>query len=158
MKSDINIPAVSGVTVAIARRPAEDHVFTFDLEDIIESNGEIAVDPNDGWDWFVYLLNDSDHPIRNVLITSKGYGTDTLADVRTAVLRQHIELVASHSSVVLERIEPEVFPLLNEFWVSYYKADESQIYDKRFIFLPDSIHPAHLQPIPLLALEGVLHD
>jgi hypothetical protein len=39
--------------------------------------------------------------------------------------------------------------------VSYYRG--SQIFDKKFIFVPDSIVPANLIPIALLGREGVLH-
>ncbi len=43
----------------------------------------------------------------------------------------------------------------NQYWVSYYRGQ--QIFDKKFIFVPDSIVPANLIPIALLGREGVLH-
>jgi hypothetical protein len=51
---------------------------------------------------------------------------------------------------------PDVFHLNNEFWVSYFIG--KQIYDKKFIFVPDSIIEDNLIQISPLGLEGVLHE
>jgi len=57
--------------------------------------------------------------------------------------------------VQVETIMPDVFHLNNEYWVSFYV--ESKIFDKKFIFVPDSIVEENLQPIVELGLDGVLH-
>jgi hypothetical protein len=46
--------------------------------------------------------------------------------------------------------------LNNEFWVSYFIG--SQIYDKKFIFVPDSIIEENMMTIDPPGLEGVLHE
>jgi hypothetical protein len=58
--------------------------------------------------------------------------------------------------VKIEPISPEVFHINNEYWVSYYIGN--QIFDKKFIFVPESIREENLIPIAQLGLEGVLHE
>ena len=50
---------------------------------------------------------------------------------------------------------PDVFHLNNEYWVSYFIG--KQIFDKKFIFVPDSIIEKNIVTIPALGLEGILH-
>lgn len=133
MKQDINFPKVEGVHVAIAR---------------------LAETPEE--EWAVFLLNYNDFDLHNILITSKGYGKKDKEDVKTSTLRQLIPHLAAQSFTQVERIQAEVFALCNEFWVSYYINKE--IYDKKFIFLPESVIDKNLQKIELLNLEGVLHS
>ncbi len=139
MKKDIPFLPVEGVKVAVARKKNESNDF----------------------DWHVYLLNYNDVPLTNVFVTSKGYGlqADHLSDEepqKTSTLRQLILAVEPQGFLVIERIEPAVFHLYSEYWISYYIGN--QIYDKKFIFVPESITEDHLMPIELLGLEGVLHD
>lgn len=137
MKKDIDIPKVSGVFVAIAREPEED--------------GTVS--------WRAYLINSNDFDLYNVIVASKGYGEANGEPQRTSTLRQLIEHVEANTSVPIERVDPAVFHLVNEFWVSYYLEPVSgQIYDKRFTFMPESIVEEHISFIPQLELEGVLHE
>ena len=53
-------------------------------------------------------------------------------------------------------ITPDVFHLNNEYWVSYYIGN--QIFDKKFIFVPDSIREENLILIENLNLKGILHE
>jgi len=57
---------------------------------------------------------------------------------------------------MIELIQPEVFHLNNEYWVSYYHKGE--IHDRKFIFLPDTIQEDNLQYIEMLKMEAVLHS
>ncbi len=58
--------------------------------------------------------------------------------------------------MLIEPIDPGVFHLNNEYWVSYYIG--SQIFDKRFVFVPDSIREENISFIKELEMEGVLHS
>jgi hypothetical protein len=60
------------------------------------------------------------------------------------------------SAVLIEPIDSAVFHLNNEYWVSYYIG--SQIYDKKFVFVPDTICDENLTFIKILEREGVLHS
>ncbi|MBC8111359.1 MAG: hypothetical protein H7Y04_09900 [Verrucomicrobia bacterium] len=134
MKKDIEFNKVENISVAVARKPTE----------------------TDEYDWHVYLINDNHFPIINVLVTSKGYGFKGEEKQMTSTLRHLIEEVGAGDFAVVERIDPSVFHLYNEYWVSYYVKDK--IYDKKFIFVPEAIIEDHLVMIDKLNMEGVLHS
>lgn len=104
--------------------------------------------------WTVYLVNLKNEPITNVLISSKGYGEKDGKQVKTSVLRHFIGDMDAQSFSGVEAIDPEVFGLTNEYWLSYYIG--STIYDKKFIFLPESIIDSNLIKIPLVNRPGVM--
>lgn len=104
--------------------------------------------------WTVYLVNLKDEPITNVMITSKGYGEIDGKQVKTSLLRHSIGDLAAKSHKSIEAIDPAVFGLTNEYWLSYYIGDE--IYDKKFIFLPESIIDTNFIKIPILNKPGVM--
>ncbi|WP_293783493.1 hypothetical protein [uncultured Pedobacter sp.] len=104
--------------------------------------------------WTVYLINLKNEPITNVLISSKGYGEKEGKQVKTSVLRHFIGHMEANSFAGVESIDPEVFGLTNEYWLSYYIG--STIYDKKFIFLPESIIDSNLIKIPLVNKPGVM--
>lgn len=104
--------------------------------------------------WSVYLVNLKDVQIDNVLISSKGYGDKDGKQVKTSVLRHFLGDMPAHSFKGVEAIDPEVFGLTNEYWLSYYI--NGTIYDKKFIFLPESIVEENLIRIPLVNKPGVM--
>jgi hypothetical protein len=107
--------------------------------------------------WQVYLLNHNAFPLENVIVSSNGYGTKEDGEqVRTSTLRHVFVEVAPHSAVPVEPIDPDLFRLNNQYWVSYYRG--AKIFDKKFIFVPDSIVAANLISIALLGRPGVLHS
>ena len=104
--------------------------------------------------WYVYLINLKKEPIENVLITSKGYGEKDGEQVKTSVLRHMFPLVEGGAFKVIEPIDEATFGLNNEYWVSYYIG--TQIYDKKFIFLPESIVDSNFIKLPLVNKPGVM--
>jgi hypothetical protein len=134
MKKDIEIPRVENVTLAIARE-----------KNLLDQH-----------EWKVYLINNNSFPIENTLVASKGYGEKNGETQRTSTLRHFLDMVPAQSTVVIEPIDPSVFHLNNEYWVSYYVG--TQIYDKKFVFVPDTICDANISLIKELQLEGVLHS
>lgn len=106
--------------------------------------------------WSVYLINKNHFPIENTLVSSKGYGEKEGEQQKTSILRHFFETVPANSSALIEPISPSVFHLNNEYWVSYYVGRE--IYDKRFVFVPDTIHEDNLTFIKELEKKGVLHS
>jgi hypothetical protein len=106
--------------------------------------------------WRVFLINKNDVPIQNVFIRSKGYGMDVDGEKQeTSTLRHHIPEVHPDDYAMVEPIDPQVFHLNNEYWVSYFI--DNQIYDKKFIFVPDTIVESNLIYIPQINMEGILH-
>lgn len=104
--------------------------------------------------WTVYLVNLKNEVLENVMISSKGYGEKDGRKVQTSVLRHSLGNVMPQSFAGVEAIAPEVLGLTNEYWLSYYI--NNVIYDKKFIFLPESIVDEHLIRIPLVNKPGVM--
>jgi hypothetical protein len=134
MKKDIDFDPVEGVSVAIATQQNE--------------LGQPV--------WNVYLLNNNPFELDNVLVTSKGYGVYEGEEIKTSVLRHMFEQVQAKSFVKIEPIDPAIFHINNEYWVSYYIGQK--IFDKKFIFVPESIVESNLIDISMLNLRGVLHN
>ena len=133
MKEHINFEPVEGVAIAIA----------------VEQN-EIGEDI-----WNVFLLNNNPYYLDNVLVASKGYGVHEGKEVKTSVLRHMFEQVPPKSAVKVEPIDPAIFHITNEYWVSYYVG--AKIYDKKYVFVPESIIAENLVDISLLNAKGILH-
>jgi hypothetical protein len=104
--------------------------------------------------WNVYLINLKDYPIKTVLVSSKGYGTKDGKGVKTSILRHSLGDVDKRSFALIEAIDEQVFGLTNEYWLSYYIGDI--IYDKKFIFLPESIVDSNMIRIPVLNKAGIM--
>lgn len=134
MKKDIPFLPVEGVKIAVVKKH----------------------DPKAAFDWVVYLLNENAVPISNVFVTSRGYGFKGEEQQKTSTLRHVIGEVSANDYALIESIDPGVFHLNNEYWVSYYI--NGQVYDKKFIFVPDSITEANMSQIQRLDLAGVLHE
>ncbi len=134
MIKDIEIPKVKNVTIAVAKKQAI---------------GESA-------EWLVYLINNNNIVIENTLVASKGYGEKDGEQQKTSVLRHFLDTVPANSAVLIEPIDPTLFPLNNEYWVSYYL--QGKLFDKRFVFVPETICEENLTFIKELELEGVLHS
>ncbi|HEY8401968.1 MAG TPA: hypothetical protein VIK89_11935 [Cytophagaceae bacterium] len=133
MKKDIPFLPVEGVCIAITRQ-------------LDEINNPI---------WEVHLINNNDFNLQNILVSSKGYGTKDGEEQKTSVLRHHIPELGPKSTALIEPIDPAVFHLYNEYWLSYFI--DHQIFDKKFIFVPDTIIEENLVYIPILDQEGILH-
>jgi len=135
MRKDIELPKVENVGVAIIKELNDD------------KSTEV---------YNVYLINFSDRMLENVLISSKGYGLNEVTGetVKTSVLRHGLGEVKPKSYSKIEPIIEDVFGLTNEFWLSYYLGQK--IFDKKFIFLPESIREGNFIELPIIKKEGVL--
>jgi hypothetical protein len=134
MIKDIEIPTVVNVTIAVARK---------------KSIGESD-------EWLVYLINNNEFAIENTLVASNGYGEKNGQQQKTSILRHYLQTVPANSAALVEPIDKNVFHLNNEYWVSYYIGNK--IYDKRFVFVPDTICEANLIYVKELEMEAVLHS
>lgn len=132
MLSDIHRPEVTDIAIAIVKEPMDDGT--------------------EGWN--VYLLNLKDEPIEVVLVSSKGYGELEGEPVRTSVLRHLLDTMPPQSYAKVEPIMEDVFSLSNEYFVSFYI--NGVIYEKKFIFLPETINEEYYTMIPLLDKKGVM--
>ena len=129
MRKDIDFSPVKDVTVTIVKE-------------------------DDGWK--VYLLNRSENKLDTVMVTSRGYGKKDGNEQKTSLLRHAIPYLDPGMYALIEPIDQSVFHLNNEYWVSYFM--DGQVYDKKFIFVPETIKVENLTDIPELNAQGVLHD
>lgn len=129
---NIQIPVVTDVAVAVVK----------------EKNEEKE------WVWNTYLINLKEDTLENVLVSSTGYGEIENEKRKTSTLRHFIGTVEARSYVKIEPIMEELFILNNEYWVSFYINKE--IFDKKFVFLAESIREENFTSVPLLKKKGVM--
>ena len=129
MKKDINFPQIEDVFVSVVK----------------DDEGQK-----------VYLLNRTDKSLETVMVTSKGYGVKDGKEQKTSVLRHMMPKIEAGEYALVEPIAEEVFHLNNEYWVSFFI--DGQLYDKKYIFVPETIIKENLSFIPELKLQGVLHQ
>lgn len=134
MKNDIEIPEVKNVCVAVAREQNLDGSYL----------------------WKVFLLNKNGFELKNVLVSSSGYGETKDGEQKTSILRHFFEEVPANASQEIEIIDEGVFHLNNEYWVSYQA--ENKMFDKRYLFVPDSISDKNIIHIGMLEKDGILHE
>ena len=132
MKRDIEHPKVEGVAMAVVRETDED--------------GAPA--------WYVYLINRKDVAITNVLVSSQGYGEVGQEQVKTSELRHYLEKLEPQSFARIERIMEDVFALSNQYWLSFYV--DRTLFDKKYLFLPESINEDNFTELPVMRKRGVM--
>ncbi len=135
MKKDIEIPLVENVSVAVVKEWNE------------EKTAKV---------FNVYLLNLKNQQIKNTLVSSRGYGENksTGEKISTSVLRHFIGDIAAKDYAKIEPIVEEVFGINNEYWVSF--SFGNKMYDKKFIFLPETIIEENMVVVPLVKQQGVM--
>jgi hypothetical protein len=131
VKKDIEVPEVEDIVVAV----------------ILEEEDGVNK-------WNVYIINLHLENITNVLVVSRGYGELNGEPRQTSTLRFFFEEIPSLEFAKIESIMDFTFGLNNEYWVSFYIGDK--IYDKRYIFLPETINEKNFTKIPLVNVEGVM--
>jgi len=132
MRKDIEIPVVKDIAVAVV---SEESIWKKD-------------------DWYVYMVNMGKDVLKNILVVSRGYGEINNENKKTSILRQHFDELGPNEFLKIEPIMEEVFGVTNEYWISYYIGDK--IFDKQYIFLPETIKKEHCIKVPVLNKPGVM--
>jgi hypothetical protein len=132
MLKDIIEPAFDGVGVAVVYEKNEDGHFV----------------------WNVYLINFNNEIITGVLVSSKGYGTINNEEIKTSVLRHMLNEIDSLDYGKIEPINEDLFVLNNEYWVSFYL--DGKIYDRKFVFVANTIEKSRLAHINVIDKKGIL--
>ncbi len=104
----------------------------------------------------VYLLNLRDDIMEGIIISSVGYGlnANTGEEIKTSMLRHSLEVLLPNEAAKIEPIMEDLFGLSNEYWVSFW-IDEV-MYDKKFVFLPETITENNMKTLPVLGMKGVM--
>lgn len=134
MREELLGPKVEGVAFAV-------------IQQLNEENEKI---------YNVYLLNLRDDIMEGIIVTSQGYGNNvaTGETVRTSKLRHSLEVLLPQEAAKIEPIMEEVFGLANEYWISFWVNDT--LYDKKFVFLAESISEENMKVLPILGEKGVM--
>ena len=133
MRQDIKIPEVRNVFVAAVQ--------------LTEDNGDL--------NWWIYLINDSEGPLENILIQSRGYSDlESKLGTQTATLRKLVKVLPAKSVTKIEPLVKEVFSLFNEYWISFF--EDGQMKDRKYIFGPHTINPALCEALHMYNLQGVI--
>jgi hypothetical protein len=132
VKKDIIHPVVEDIAVAIVKEQ----------------------DEKGGLVWNVYLLNLKKEDIEGVLVTSSGYGELGGEHRKTSTLRHFLDIVPSRTFAKIEPIMQDLFGISNQYWVSFYL--NKQIYDKKYVFLAESVREENFITIPLVKKKGVM--
>ncbi|MGB0918145.1 MAG: hypothetical protein ACPGU4_11185 [Flavobacteriales bacterium] len=132
MKKDIHFPKVEGVSMAVVKE----------------------TDNADGAEWGVYLINNKEVDLKNIIVASKGYGIIDEQEIKTSTLRHFFDDLPASSFKKVEKIVAEVFGLNNEYMLTFYI--DGTIYDRKYIFVPDSVVEENLIQIPLVDRPGIL--
>jgi hypothetical protein len=105
---------------------------------------------------YVYLLNLREDIMEGIIITSKGYGVNeaTGEKISTSMLRHSLEVLLPDEAAKIEPIMEDVFELTNEFLISFWVEDT--MYDKKFIFLPETINEKNYVTIPKMGGKGIV--
>ncbi len=134
MKKDIQIPKVNDVSVAVVKEMGENNTPVYN----------------------VYLINQRSELLEKVLVVSRGYATakKTQQKVETSTLRKSLGNIPGKSVQKIEPIMEDLFGLNNEYWVSFWIGNK--MFDKKFVFLSESIKEDYFTKIPLLEKPGVI--
>ena len=133
MKSDIIIPTVENVFIAVVQEWSDDF-----MEKV----------------WYAYLVNDSDFNLDAVMIVSKAFGTIDGEMMKTSLLRHAYVEVPAVSVVKIEMIEKSVLALNNEFMLTFFMG--GKLYDRKFIFKANSINENFVEEVPILFVDGII--
>ncbi len=132
MLKDIIEPAFDGVGVAVIHEEGEENEMV----------------------WNVYLINFNNALIDGVLISSKGYGSINNEEVKTSVLRHMLHEIDALDYGKIEPLHEDLFILNNEYWVSFYL--DGKIYDRKFVFVENTIDKSRLAHINVIDKKGIL--
>lgn len=131
------------------------------IKDIIMEKVEdvaIAIIPEENIlqepEWGVYLVNMKDDALEGVLVSSNGYGNLAGRNVKTSTLRHFWDKIPGKEFVKIELIEEKLFGINNEFWVSFW--NKGVLYDKRFVFVTESVVENNFTKVPVIEKRGVM--
>jgi hypothetical protein len=133
MKKDITIPEVKDVHVAVVKQT--------------NKQGE--------QEWNAFIINNKNHMIEGVMITSKGYEVQGNQKItRTSVLRHVIGNVPAKTAAKIELVNDQVFEINNEYWVTFF--EENQLMEKKYTFMAHVICDELLEDLPVMSDKGVI--
>ncbi|MBK8442444.1 MAG: hypothetical protein IPL35_03075 [Sphingobacteriales bacterium] len=124
----------------------------FKVEDIALA---VVPDNSDDLELFsTYILNLKEEDLQNVLIRARGVGEIEGKNLQTATLTVLLENVAGGTFVKIDSFEKEATALSNEYWISF--RQNGYMYDKKYVFVAESIVEDNFSDLPLMNCKGVI--
>lgn len=133
MQKDISIPEVKNVFMAAIKEWNDDFLANV---------------------WNVYLINDSDDELHDIMVVSKAFGTIDGEMRKTSLLRHALVEMPPVSAVKIEMVEESVLALNNEFMLTFFIGNT--LYDRKYIFIANSIREENTEEVPHLWKPGVV--
>lgn len=128
MRKDIEIPKIENVHIVAVKEWDKDFL---------------------AQNWNIYLINDRADFIETVLVLSRGNNKDK----KTSTLRHGLKDIAPKKSAKVEFITDEVLGFTNEYLVTFFA--QGKLYERKFIFEPNSISDNNVKILPVIDKEGV---
>lgn len=100
--------------------------------------------------WNVYLVNNRDDMIETVLVLSRGNSEDR----KTSTLRHGLGNMEGKSISKVEMITEDLLGFTNEYLVTFFF--EGKLFERRFVFEPNTISIENVVEIALAHSEGVI--
>lgn len=100
--------------------------------------------------WYIYLVNNREDEIETVLVMSRGKSEDR----KTSTLRHGLGNMEPKTAAKVEFIPTEVLGFTNEYLVTFFA--ENKLFERKFIFDPNSISDENVTAVPVLESEGIL--
>ena len=133
MQKDINIPEVKNVFMAAIQEWNDDFLANV---------------------WNVYLINDSDDDLHDIMVVSKAFGTLNGEMRKTSLLRHALVEMPPTSAVKIEMVEDSVLALNNEFMLTFFIGNT--LYDRKYTCVANSIKEDNIEEVPHLWKPGVI--
>ncbi len=134
MREELQGPKVEGVAFAVVQQFNEENEKVYN----------------------VYLVNLRDDIMEGIIVTSQGYGNNVITGeaIRTSKLRHKLEILLPNEAAKIEPIIEDVFGLANEYWLSFWVNND--LYDKKFVFVAESISEENMKLLPVIGEQGVM--
>lgn len=103
-----------------------------------------------GEHWNIYVVNNRNDEIFTVLVISRGKSEDR----KTSTLRHGLGDIQPKTAAKVEFIPTEVLGFTNEYLLTFFA--ENKLFERKFIFEPNSISDENVTEIPILERVGIL--
>lgn len=118
----------------------------------VETISVVAIPPTSAKadaSWNVYLINEGEEDLENVIVAGRGYGNLEGREKTTTVLRYFFQRINAGDRVLIEPIQPALFEISNEYSVSFNQGEH--MLDRRFTFPADTISREGLNDLGVYA-------
>ena len=104
--------------------------------------------------WKAFVINMREEPLEQVFVRSEGYGEKDGERVKTSTLRHFFKQIDGQTYEMLEILPDNLTSLNNQFWISFWR--EGKLYDKKYVFVTESLVKENLITVPIIDMQGVM--